>query len=133
MSKYEQQAKATKKKRKVYKSKANYGPTPRTTRNEPRGANFHQNKPKPGSAGRVEADNAIGNSNPMMNEKRKKKTNSNPIAKKLGMAGNRPKKKYPIEPGRMNPQRGDAAKAKKLVLANTPKKKNSKTKKAKKK
>lgn len=126
MSKYAQQAKVTKKKRKVYKAKANYGPTPRTTRNEPRGAGFHKNKTKPGAAGRIEADNAIGNSNPYMNEKRKKQANSNPQAKKLGMAGNRPKKKYPIEPGRMNPQRGDAAKAKKLVLDSMKKKKKKK-------
>ena len=115
-----------KKKSKASKTKANYGTTPRTTRNEPRGAGFHKDTPKPGTAGRIDADNAIGNSNPMMNEQRKKNENSNPIAKRSGMAGNRPKKKYPTEPGKMNPQRGDVEKARKLVLDSMKKKKKKK-------
>jgi len=129
MTKYAQQAKVTKKKRKVYKAKANYGPTPRTTRNEPRGSGFHKNKSKPGVHGQTEADNAIGNSNPMMNEKRKKQENSNPIAKKYGVVSSnpRPKKKYPIEPGRNNAKRGDTERARKLVLDSMKKKKKKKT------
>ena len=113
-------------KKKSKASKANFGPTPRTTRNEPRGAGFHKNPSRSGTAGQIAADNAIGNSNPMMNEQRKKDANRNPIAKKFGMAGNRPKKKYPIEPGKMNPQRGDTEKARKLVLDSMKKKKKKK-------
>ncbi len=121
-SKYEQQARARKRKRKVYKTKANYGPTPRTTRNEPRSAGFHRGITRPGVAGKIDADNAIGNSNPMMNKKRAEKYTRTGVTKNR-MGTQNSKKEYPYEPGRINPKRGEAEKMKKLLKNKKKKKK----------